>query len=98
MRISASVLFHTSLRSLPVVRIQPRKGGRLVGPESILTRGADVTSVDVPVVGGHAGVTILPLFSQVHDNLAAPTLLKRLVLKSSFGRAILRCTATSSLA
>ena len=26
--------------------------------------GADVKSVEVPVVGGHAGVTILPLFSQ----------------------------------
>ena len=23
--------------------------------------------VDVPVVGGHAGVTILPLFSHVYD-------------------------------
>merc|ERR1719160_1551293 len=27
--------------------------------------GADVTKVDVPVIGGHAGVTILPLFSQM---------------------------------
>lgn len=27
--------------------------------------GVDVSKVDVPVVGGHAGVTILPLFSQV---------------------------------
>ena len=27
--------------------------------------GLDVEKVDVPVVGGHAGVTILPLFSQV---------------------------------
>jgi malate dehydrogenase len=26
--------------------------------------GVDVASVDVPVVGGHAGITILPLFSQ----------------------------------
>jgi malate dehydrogenase len=26
--------------------------------------GLDVSSVDVPVIGGHAGVTILPLFSQ----------------------------------
>jgi len=26
--------------------------------------GLDVSSVDVPVVGGHAGITILPLFSQ----------------------------------
>lgn len=27
-------------------------------------KGLDVSTVDVPVVGGHAGVTILPLFSQ----------------------------------
>lgn len=26
--------------------------------------GVDVTKVDVPVIGGHAGITILPLFSQ----------------------------------
>lgn len=30
--------------------------------------GLDVSKVDVPVVGGHAGVTILPLFSQVCAN------------------------------
>ena len=36
--------------------------------------GADVADVDVPVVGGHAGVTILPLFSQATpsaDSLSA---------------------------
>jgi len=27
-------------------------------------KGLNVADVDVPVVGGHAGVTILPLFSQ----------------------------------
>merc|ERR1712241_1432568 len=27
--------------------------------------GAPIESIDVPVVGGHAGTTILPLFSQV---------------------------------
>jgi malate dehydrogenase len=27
--------------------------------------GTDVKDVEVPVVGGHAGITILPLFSQV---------------------------------
>lgn len=27
-------------------------------------KGVDVSSVDVPVIGGHAGITILPLFSQ----------------------------------
>lgn len=32
--------------------------------------GLDVSKVDVPVVGGHAGVTILPLFSQVGGHAA----------------------------
>jgi hypothetical protein len=32
--------------------------------------GVDVEKVDVPVVGGHAGITILPLFSQVCTALA----------------------------
>jgi malate dehydrogenase len=32
--------------------------------------GVDVEKVDVPVVGGHAGVTILPLFSQAVPNPA----------------------------
>ena len=30
--------------------------------------GVDVNSVDVPVVGGHAGTTILPLFSQARHS------------------------------
>jgi malate/lactate dehydrogenase len=30
--------------------------------------GLDVSQVDVPVVGGHAGITILPLFSQVSSS------------------------------
>lgn len=29
--------------------------------------GLDPRDVDVPVVGGHAGVTILPLLSQVQN-------------------------------
>jgi malate/lactate dehydrogenase len=28
-------------------------------------KGLSVREVNVPVVGGHAGITILPLFSQV---------------------------------
>lgn len=31
--------------------------------------GLDPREVDVPVVGGHAGVTILPLLSQVQEHL-----------------------------
>ena len=30
-------------------------------------KGLDVKDVDVPVIGGHAGATILPLLSQVHN-------------------------------
>lgn len=38
--------------------------------------GLDVSSVDVPVIGGHAGITILPLFSQVrHASLNASPVL-----------------------
>ena len=29
-------------------------------------KGLDVSKVNVPVIGGHAGITILPLLSQVH--------------------------------
>nr|QKY15218.1 malate dehydrogenase (MDH) [Polytomella parva] len=32
-------------------------------------KGLDVSAVDVPVIGGHAGVTILPLFSQATPNV-----------------------------
>lgn len=28
-------------------------------------KGLDLKEVDVPVIGGHAGITILPLLSQV---------------------------------
>ena len=28
-------------------------------------KGVDVSTVSVPVIGGHAGITILPLLSQV---------------------------------
>jgi len=34
--------------------------------------GAPVASIDVPVIGGHAGATILPLFSQVPAAKAIP--------------------------
>lgn len=32
-------------------------------------KGLDVAKVDVPVIGGHAGITILPLFSQAVPNV-----------------------------
>lgn len=31
--------------------------------------GLNIDEVEVPVVGGHAGVTILPLFSQVWNRI-----------------------------
>lgn len=33
--------------------------------------GVDPATVDVPVIGGHAGITILPLLSQVHPTHAS---------------------------
>jgi lactate/malate dehydrogenase, alpha/beta C-terminal domain len=41
----------------------------------------DVADVDVPVVGGHAGVTILPLFSQV-TRCSAPSPLRRVSVQA----------------
>merc|ERR1719146_615017 len=41
--------------------------------------GADVTKVDVPVIGGHAGVTILPLFSQMTGTPPLPAEQKKTV-------------------
>ena len=38
------------------------------------TKGIDVTSVNVPVIGGHSGVTILPLLSRV-----SPLLVKKMI-------------------
>ncbi|WIA10352.1 hypothetical protein OEZ86_000493 [Tetradesmus obliquus] len=35
--------------------------------------GLDVSQVDVPVVGGHAGITILPLFSQATPTMPSST-------------------------
>lgn len=35
-------------------------------------KGLDLKEVDVPVVGGHAGITILPLLSQVSRDLHEP--------------------------
>ena len=37
-------------------------------------KGLDVRDVDVPVVGGHAGTTILPLISQVRVQAALTAL------------------------
>lgn len=31
-------------------------------------KGLDVSTVSVPVIGGHAGITILPLLSQVYTH------------------------------
>lgn len=40
-------------------------------------KGLPVQDVDVPVVGGHAGITILPLLSQVTQILAVAELMQR---------------------
>lgn len=45
--------------------------------------GLDPRDVDVPVVGGHAGVTILPLLSQVTLTISNSKLLPYLILNTS---------------
>lgn len=45
--------------------------------------GLDPRDVDVPVVGGHAGVTILPLLSQVTLTISTSKLLPYLILNTS---------------
>ncbi len=43
--------------------------------------GLDLKDVDVPVIGGHAGTTILPLLSQVHPiTIHAPVCMRCVVL------------------
>ena len=43
------------------------------------------TSTNVTVVGGHAGITILPLFSQVPQFQATPAQLEALTVRTQFG-------------
>eukprot|EP00955_Chlamydomonas_euryale_P073890 361875-Chlamydomonas_euryale.AAC.12 len=49
-------------------------------------KGLDVASVDVPVIGGHAGITILPLFSQATPKVSlAPEELDALTKRTQEG-------------
>jgi malate dehydrogenase len=45
----------------------------------------DPASVDVTVIGGHAGITILPLFSQVPGWQASPSELEAMTVRTQFG-------------
>ena len=47
--------------------------------------GVDPSSVNVTVIGGHAGITILPLFSQVPNFLPSPEELEALTVRTQFG-------------
>ena len=38
----------------------------------LLLQQLDVASVDVPVVGGHAGITIIPVISQASPSVSFP--------------------------
>jgi hypothetical protein len=46
--------------------------------------GVDVTTISIPVVGGHAGASILPLLSQVCDNDAFFFFVVVFLLEASF--------------
>ena len=47
--------------------------------------GKDPAEVDVTVIGGHAGITILPLFSQVDGFTATDAELEALTVRTQFG-------------
>ena len=47
--------------------------------------GVDPSTVDVTVIGGHAGITILPLFSRVPGFSAAPEDLEAMTVRTQFG-------------
>lgn len=48
-------------------------------------QGTDPTQENVPVIGGHAGTTILPLLSQVHDAKFSEEDIKALTHRIQFG-------------
>jgi len=47
--------------------------------------GTDPKDVDVPVIGGHAGITILPLYSQVPGATFTPEELEAITVRTQFG-------------
>lgn len=47
--------------------------------------GVDPSTVDVPVIGGHAGITILPLYSQVPGFNATHEELEKITVRTQFG-------------
>lgn len=47
--------------------------------------GRDPSEVDVTVIGGHAGITILPLFSQVPGWSATPEQREAMTVRTQFG-------------
>jgi len=47
--------------------------------------GWDPKDVNVPVIGGHAGITILPLFSQVPNVKFTPEELEAITVRTQFG-------------
>ena len=47
--------------------------------------GIDPKDVNVPVIGGHAGITILPLYSQVPNATFTPEELEAITVRTQFG-------------
>ena len=49
------------------------------------SQGWDARKTDVTVIGGHAGITILPLFSQVKGVKLTPEVTDKLTVRTQFG-------------
>jgi malate dehydrogenase len=47
--------------------------------------GVDPATINVPVIGGHAGITILPLYSQVPGFTASDSELDAMTVRTQFG-------------
>lgn len=47
--------------------------------------GVDPSTIDVTVIGGHAGITILPLFSRVPNLSLSPEHLEAMTVRTQFG-------------
>ena len=66
-------------------------------------QGMDPTALDVPVIGGHAGITILPLLSQVPGTKFSDADREALTVRIQFGGdevcvRVLRSSSSSSAA
>ena len=90
----------TRLRALPVLPFASRLSARPIRCTCTYTytrtrsrantfvgasTGGDPSAIDVPVIGGHAGITILPLFSQVPGYTPGAEELDAITHRTQFG-------------